>query len=168
MQSEVEGSSHVSRGRRKHRHKDPSRTASESEGSKLKQSESRNRSREYTKPEDIKLSPVIKRDLFTGEIISVPSNYKVLPAPVPPLITTDHVPSQELPVKTVAHTQTMAPSPGKQFLEATTGQEIFGASIEADNPQLTAQMAASEPLTNGLSPQKTVISSAYDAYEAAP
>merc|ERR1719336_2915376 len=161
MQSEVDGS-HVSRSRRKLRHKGESRTESEGDISKVKNSESRNRSREYTKPEDIKLSPVIKRDLFTGEIISVPSNYKVLPAPVPPLITTDHVPSQELPVKTVAHTQTMAPSPGKQFLEATTGQEIFGASIEADNPELTAQMVT-EPQSICYSPQKTIISSAYNA-----
>jgi len=161
MHSEAYGS-HVSRSRRKHRHKGETRTESEGDISKVKNSESRNRSREYTKPEDIKLSPVIKRDLFTGEIISVPSNYKVLPAPVPPLITTDHVPSQELPVKTVAHTQTMAPSPGKQFLEATTGQEIFGASIEADNPELTAQMVT-EPQSICYSPQKTIISSAYNA-----
>ena len=173
MQSEVDGC-HVSRSRRKLRHKGESRTASESEGTKAKQSESRNRSREYTKPEDIKLSPVIKRDLFTGEIIFVPSNYKgpvtPAPAPAPPLITTEHVPVSE-PVKeppTKTHTQSLAPSPGKHFLDATTGQEVFGASIEGDNPELTAQLAASELLTNGHSPQKTVNSSAYEAYETIP
>merc|ERR1712142_120684 len=40
------------------------------------------------------------------------------------------------------HTQGMAPSPGKSFLDAVTGQEVFGASIEGENPQITA------PLTN--------------------
>merc|ERR1719384_2116410 len=171
MQSEVDGSSHVSRGRRKHRHKDPSRTASESEGSKVKQSESRNRSREYTKPEDIKLSPVIKRDLFTGEIISVPSNYNNRPAlPAPPVITTHHVAVSE-PVMTPQprHTQTMAPSPGKSFLEATTGQEVFGASIEGENPELTVQRPPSHLLTNGHSAQvasSPLNSSAFEAYES--
>jgi len=167
MQSEVDGSSHVSRGRRKHRHKEPSRTASESEGSKVKQSESRNRSREYTKPEDIKLSPVIKRDLFTGQIISVPSNYSRPALPAPPVITTHHVAVSE-PVMSpqVRHTQTMAPSPGKSFLEATTGQEVFGASIEGDNPELTSHL-----LTNGHSAQVgpgPLTSSAFEAYESCP
>jgi len=61
----------------------------------------------------------------------------------------------------------MAPSPGKNFLDATTGQEVFGASIEGENPELAKQLAASELLTNGLSPKKTPInSSAYDAYES--
>merc|ERR1719245_2590217 len=44
----------------------------------------------------------------------------------------------------------------------TTGQEIFGASIEADNPVLTAQMVT-EPQSICYSPQKTIISSAYNA-----
>jgi len=166
LQSEVD-SGHVSRSRRKQRQKaGNSRTASESEGSKAKKSESRNRSREYSKPEDIKLSPVIKRDLFTGEIISVPSNYKsTLPLPAPPKISTEEVPASE--AAQPPHTQTMAPSPGKHFLEATTGQEVFGASIEGDNPELAKQLAASEHLTNGLSAKKPAInSSAYDAYES--
>merc|ERR1712066_614771 len=61
----------------------------------------------------------------------------------------------------------MAPSPGKHFLEATTGQEVFGASIEGDNPELAKQLAASEHLTNGHSAKKPPInSSAYDAYES--
>merc|ERR1719150_3400220 len=182
MQSEVDSSSHVSRGRRKHRHKEQaSRTASESEGSKAKQSESRNRSREYTKPEDIKLSPVIKRDLFTGEIISVPSNYNSRPAlPAPPVIPTHHVAVSE-PVMSPQprHTQTMAPSPGKSFLDATTGQEVFGASIEGDSqhPQLTVQLSPSGLLTNGHSaqaasplsphsPLSPLNSSAFEAYES--
>ena len=82
------------------------------------------------------------------------------------LSTSYYVPVSE-PVKeppTKTHTQSLAPSPGKHFLDATTGQEVFGASIEGDNPELTA----SELLTNGHSPQKTVNSSAYEAYETIP
>jgi len=60
------------RGRRRHR-KEPKTSTSESVGDESVQKEAeekRKTSREYTKPEDIQLSPVPKRDLFTGEMLA--------------------------------------------------------------------------------------------------
>merc|ERR1711962_1267072 len=60
------------RGRRRHR-KEPKTSTSESVGDESVQKEAeekRKTSRKYTKPEDIQLSPVPKRDLFTGEMLA--------------------------------------------------------------------------------------------------
>merc|ERR1712168_1642978 len=66
---------HISRGRKKH-HKKPTKEAPVDGNARSKSTEERKRSREYTKPEDIKLSPAPIRDLYTGEMISGdPSTY---------------------------------------------------------------------------------------------
>merc|ERR1719461_2303522 len=168
LQSE-EGA-HVSRGRKKHRVKGDSRTASET--GKVKSSEERKRSREYSKPEDIKLSPVVKRDLFTGEIISDSQSLALFNKSIPvsrpaPTVTTEP-PPPSLDTNGLSltnrvnqqHTQGMAPSPGKSFLDATTGQEVFGTSIEEDNPMLAKKP---EIITNGHTPMNYN----FDTYDTA-
>ena len=168
---ESEDGGHVSRGRKKHRTKG-SRSASEAGLAKQKSVEERKRSREYSKPEDIKLSPTVKRDLFTGEIISDPKSNTI------PLMSNGHLESKK-PEPTILsipqssrvtaihnrHTQGLAPSPGKSFLDATTGQEVFGASIEEDNPMLTNKLNKTEKLSNGQSNIPIPMNSAYDAYD---
>jgi len=170
LQSEEGG--HVSRGRKKHRVKGDSRTASET--GKIKSSEERKRSREYSKPEDIKLSPVVKRDLFTGEIISDSQSLALFNKSIPvsrpaPTVTTEPPPppletnGQSLSLTNRVnqqHTQGMAPSPGKSFLDATTGQEVFGTSIEEDNPMLAKKP---EIITNGHTPMNYN----FDTYDTA-
>merc|ERR1719461_2699008 len=170
LQSEEGG--HVSRGRKRHRVKGDSRTASET--GKVKSSEERKRSREYSKPEDIKLSPVVKRDLFTGEIISDSQSLalfnKSIPVsrPAPTVTTVPPPPPLETNGQSLSltnrvnqqHTQGMAPSPGKSFLDATTGQEVFGTSIEEDNPMLAKKP---EIITNGHTPMNYN----FDTYDTA-
>jgi len=170
-----EDGGHMSRGRKKHKTKTSSRPASESSAA-TKQKEERKRSREYTKPEDIKLSPVIKRDLFTGEIITdsqsltlfnkslVTSARPALAITSSPQVTDNALSTRINAIQQQSkHTQGMAPSPGKSFLEATTGQEVFGTSIEEDNPMLKQPPVIIEPIANGHTP----MNSAYDAYDTA-
>jgi len=168
---DTEGS-HVSRGRKKHHPKaekiDPVETKQESRSvsgnARSKSGEERKRSREYTKPEDIKLSPVLKRDLFTGEILSASPetmvrmkealNKKQLTQNLQqPSTSVSYDPynikTEGAPViQHTRHTQGMAPSPGKSFLDAVTGQDVFGASIEGENPEINAKLAASDFLNN--------------------
>eukprot|EP00092_Neocalanus_flemingeri_P010785 GFUD01011614.1.p1 GENE.GFUD01011614.1~~GFUD01011614.1.p1 ORF type:complete len:1750 (+),score=541.73 GFUD01011614.1:94-5343(+) len=160
---ETEGS-HVSRGRKKHRQKAEKQAPIEKEtesrslsgNARSKSAEERKRSREYTKPEDIKLSPVPKRDLFTGEILSG-SPQALMYTGKDPQYAKQAMPSVSYDPYNVKqeggsvrqqyqHTQGMAPSPGKSFLDAVTGQEVFGASIEGENPEINAKLAASELL----------------------
>jgi len=163
---------HVSRGRKKHRQKADKQAQVETKqescslsgNARSKSTEERKRSREYTKPEDIKLSPAPIRDLYTGEILS---------AGAQPVIRgrdhsfarkdsqNEHQVAQsvasdpynlkqegETPMQYGRHTQGMAPSPGKSFLDAVNGQEVFGASIEGENPEITAKLAAADFLSN--------------------
>ena len=188
MLASEESGGHVSRDRKKHRSK-TSRQASEAEAAaKQKSVEERKRSREYSKPEDIKLSPVVKRDLFTGEIISDPVNdalmmkKKIEAAATttttlssltttasadlhyqqqPPTLTVTQPRTSRMDTIQSRHTQGLAPSPGKSFLDATTGQEMFGASIEEDAPIVNG--LKQDKLTNGHVPMNSV----YDAYDTA-
>jgi len=59
--------------------------------------------------------------------------------------------------------QAMAPSPGKSFLDASTGQEVFGTSIEEDNPMLKPVTTTDSIMSNGHSPMNSV----YDTYDTA-
>jgi len=145
---------HVSRGRKKH-HKKPTKESVVDGSARSKSTEERKRSREYTKPEDVKLSPAPIRDLYTGELLSgQPSSYIreqngdtsltrkeiQLGQQESKSVTTDpHTYRQNgvSPRPYNYHTQGMAPSPGKSFLDAVTGQEVFGASIEGENPQIS-------------------------------
>merc|ERR1719348_2868316 len=171
-----EDGGHMSRERKKHKTKTSSRPTSESNIAAKQQKEERKRSREYTKPEDIKLSPVIKRDLFTGEIITdsqsltlfnkslVTSTRPALAITSSPQVTDNALSTRINAIQQQSkHTQGMAPSPGKSFLEATTGQEVFGTSIEEDNPMLKQPPVTIEPIANGHTP----MNSAYDAYDTA-
>lgn len=163
---------HVSRGRKKHRQKAEKQAPLETKpescslsgNARSKSTEERKRSREYTKPEDIKLSPGPIRDLYTGEILSAGSQpvirgrdasfarkdsqnaqHVVQPVASDPY-NLKH--EGETPMQYGRHTQGMAPSPGKSFLDAVNGQEVFGASIEGENPEITAKLAAVDLLSN--------------------
>jgi len=161
------------RGRRRHRHRGDSQgDKSKSETGTMSRSQSddkRKRSREYTKPEDIKLSPQVPRDLYTGaqltdnatflaKVTEFVTNNEVdcqytqqiwpaIPGPddkLPPLKDPDTLTQQTLdrisplpglappsPSSPAGASETrLAPSPGKAFLEAVTGLEAFGPSIE--------------------------------------
>ena len=137
---------HVSRGRKKHRTKtDPSPATEPDSASKPDPVVERKRSREYTKPEDIKLSPVVKRDLFTGEIL--PESQWLLAAkseastkltPTFTLAPAPAAPSKEQAQYSLHNGNGLDVSPGKSFLEATTGHEVFGRSIEEDHPIMSS------------------------------
>merc|ERR1719244_1814509 len=152
---------HVSRERKKH-HKKPTKETEVDGNARSKSTEERKRSREYTKPEDVKLSPAPIRDLYTGEILSgEPSTY-IREQNGDTSLTRKAIQLAQQESKPVAtdpytykqngasaqpynyHTQGMAPSPGKSFLDAVTGQEVFGASIEGENPQINAKRSTTE------------------------
>jgi len=148
-----EEGSHKSRGRRKHRQKSEKQLSIPQTDERSKSTEERKRSREYTKPEDIKLSPVPIRDLYTGQLLYQPPNTTqdkpeeqaklIQKAKTPPSIAvrTEHsfVKNDTASIiRHFPHTPGLAPSPGKSFLDAVTGQEVFGASIEGENPELPA------------------------------
>merc|ERR1719430_1123950 len=145
------------RGRRRHR-REPKTSESEHV---VVQEEKRKTSREYTKPEDIQLSPVPKRDLFTGEMLIPGSPDAEFLAKVTafvadnekdaqwPAITSSQKPgssstkasallsdmiSGKPSSLTIPSQARLAPSPGKSFLDSTTGYEVFGPSVERDNP----------------------------------
>merc|ERR1712130_977038 len=153
------------RGRRRHRreHK-PKVDAAVPTGEATARSQSdekRKTSREYTKPEDIQLSPRPRRNLFTGEVLagevlppgspdaqflakvsafvskneaeaSLPtsSNSKLAPKSSP----TVPVPTDLLGALAPPPAPRLAPSPGKSFLDSTGGFEVFGPSVERENP----------------------------------
>jgi len=171
MQNGYHEGSHISRGRKKHRHKPnkqesadkTSESRSASGNQRSKSTEERKRSREYTKPEDIKLSPVPIRDLYTGELVSgrpdirntidattsKPIDYQTSKSKFNGVPASDSY-AQNYEVSAIQysrHTQGMAPSPGKSFLDAVNGQEVFGASIEGDNLE-NAKVVKSEPQDN--------------------
>jgi len=183
---------HVSRGRKKH-HRKPKENAVEgkidsgsiSGNARSKSTEERKRSREYTKPEDIKLSPAPIRDLYTGEILSGGPSTSMRERDIDTSLTRREFPpaqQQSKPVPTDPytnkqngvsgrpynyHTQGMAPSPGKSFLDAVTGQEVFGASIEGENPQITATLTNTEtvaphPAINNSLLTTTAMNTTYD------
>jgi hypothetical protein len=163
---------HVSRGRKKHHRKTAKEapvepkceTRSLSGNARSKSTEERKRSREYTKPEDIKLSPALIRDLYTGEIllgsssntrtrendVSLTRNELYRAQQEAQSVTADPYTSKQngmSPRPYTYHTQGMAPSPGKSFLDAVNGQEIFGASIEGENPQNNIKLTASQAVS---------------------
>lgn len=187
------------RGRRRHRNSKQgvSEEASE-EKANLKEitqkarsqsDDKRKRSREYSKPEDIKLSPQIPtRDPFTGaELASNQSQDALFLAKVTEFVASNEVdtqyaqpvwpaiprPEDKLPalkepeppsLQTLKRLSPLpglappspsksmisglspssptrlAPSPGKAFLDAVTGLDAFGPSIESDNPEQQADM----------------------------
>ena len=117
----------------------------------------RTRSREYAKPQDIKLSPVIKRDLFTGKLLDGTSEEEVFlkrvtnfiaknqqmtePELAPPAAQDTLKPGQialqytnkASPLKNVeVKKEEIKSSPGKNFLDSKTGEEMFSKSIEGE------------------------------------
>ena len=117
----------------------------------------RTRSREYAKPQDIKLSPVIKRDLFTGKLLDGTSEEEVFlkrvtkfiaknqqmtePELAPPAAQDTLKPGQMAvqytskasPLKNVdVKKEEIKSSPGKNFLDSKTGEEMFSKSIEGE------------------------------------
>jgi len=170
---DTEGS-HVSRGRKKHRHKADKQALVETKpesrslsgNARSKSTEERKRSREYTKPEDIKLSPAPIRDLYTGEILSAGAQpvirgrddsfarkdlqnaHQVAQSMATDPYNLKQEGETPMQMQYGRHTQGMAPSPGKSFLDAVNGQEVFGASIEGENPEITAKLAAADLLSS--------------------
>merc|ERR1719320_1560233 len=117
----------------------------------------RNRSREYSRPEDIQLSPVPKRDLFTGSLLPdspqvmflqrvtdfVAKNQKGYIEKVLMITQSEGTNNQMLKIDNKCPERispkprsphALTPSPGKAFLDANTGQELFTASIEGSDP----------------------------------
>merc|ERR1719507_492827 len=163
------------RGRRRHRreHK-PKVDAAAPTGEAAARSQSdekRKTSREYTKPEDIQLSPRPRRNLFTGEVlagevlppgspdaqflakvsafvskneaeVSISSNSKLASNPSP----TVPVPTDLLGALAPPPPPRLAPSPGKSFLDSTAGFEVFGPSVERENPP--AEVAKDGAMSN--------------------
>jgi len=153
------------RGRRRHRREHKTKVdaaAPSTETAARSQSdEKRKTSREYTKPEDIQLSPRPRRNLFTGEVLAgellppgspdaqflakvsafvskneaeaslpVSSNSKLAPMPSPNV----PVPTDLLGALAPPPGPRLTPSPGKSFLDSTAGFEVFGPSVERENP----------------------------------
>merc|ERR1719289_554052 len=152
------------RGRRRHRreHK-PKVDAAAPTGEVAARSQSdekRKTSREYTKPEDIQLSPRPRRNLFTGEVLagellhpgspdaqflakvsefvskneadlSLPNSSSKLAAKSSPTVP---VPTDLLGVLAPPAGPRLTPSPGRSFLDSTGGFEVFGPSVERENP----------------------------------
>jgi len=151
---------HISRERRRKKQqqtKEP--TISINPKDRSMSTEQRNRSREYSRPEDIQLSPVPKRDLFTGSLLPdspqvmflqrvtdfVAKNQKgylekALMITQSESINTQtlnidqKVPERKSPIPKPRSPHALTPSPGKAFLNANTGQELFTASIEGSDP----------------------------------
>ena len=152
------------RGRRRHRREPKPKvdaTAPSGEQTARSQSdEKRKTSREYTKPEDIQLSPRPRRNLFTGEVLagellppgspdaqflakvsefvskneadlSLPNSSSKLAANPSPTVP---VPTDLLGVLAPPAGPRLTPSPGRSFLDSTGGFEVFGPSVERDNP----------------------------------
>ena len=113
----------------------------------------RTRSREYAKPQDIKLSPVVKRDLFTGKLLDGTSEEEVFLKRVTNFISQNQQ-KTETELAPPAAQDTLKPltiqykasplrnvdvkkeevksSPGKNFLDSKTGEEMFSKSIEGE------------------------------------
>eukprot|EP00092_Neocalanus_flemingeri_P023379 GFUD01025348.1.p1 GENE.GFUD01025348.1~~GFUD01025348.1.p1 ORF type:complete len:1584 (+),score=477.54 GFUD01025348.1:160-4911(+) len=119
----------------------------------------RKRSREYAKPEEIKLSPLPKRDLFTGKLVPespaalflqrvtdfVNQNQTEYQTKQKAILNSEYEdtientlkpshykPEKNSPLPVPRPPHDLTPSPGKSFLNATNGQEVFGASIEGE------------------------------------
>jgi len=147
------------RGRRRHR-REPKAAGGPAEPAARSQSDEKTRktSREYTKPEDIQLSPRPKRDLFTGEMLAPGSPDALFLAKVTEFVSKNESPLPQVkangslpagnPVPTVPPPADLisslapppplpprlAPSPGKAFLESTGDCDVFGPSVERENP----------------------------------
>ena len=102
----------------------------------------RTRSREYAKPSDIKLSPIAKRDLFTGKLLDS-TEEEVFLKKVTSFIEKNQQQLEDLQtvkenarenIKSLGYEKQEQPkvSPGKQFLESSIGQEMFSKSIESE------------------------------------
>ena len=149
------------RGRRRHRKEPKSKAEAPlvaleaAAAARSRSDEKRKTSREYTKPEDIMLSPQPRRNLFTGEVLApgspdalflkkvtefvkqqeTASNQNLLlssgslPGMRPP---PSPIPSDLLGALVPPQAPRLAPSPGKAFLESTTGFDVFGPSIDRD------------------------------------
>ena len=152
------------RGRRRHRREpkpkvDAAAPATET-AARSQSDEKRKTSREYAKPEDIQLSPRPRRNLFTGEVlagevlppgspdaqflakvtefvskneaeVSLPSSNSKLAAKPSPTVP---VPTDLLGALAPPPGPRLTPSPGKSFLDSTAGFEVFGPSVERENP----------------------------------
>jgi len=151
------------RGRRRHR-REPKTTGPPAEPAPRSQSDEKTRktSREYTKPEDIQLSPRPKRDLFTGEMLAPGSPDALFLAKVAEFVSKNESPMPKVkangslparnPVSTIPPPADLisslapppplpprlAPSPGKAFLDSTGDCDVFGPSVERENPPAEA------------------------------
>jgi len=157
----LDSKGHISRERvkKKHSHQIGQNDAQSAETlTRSVSANQRKRSREYAKPEEIKLPPVPKRDLFSGVLIPDSPEAMFLQR------VTDFVARNQSGylqkalqnsnnLKDPGHISTnpqtnkkeilasrpprksppkIKPSPGKSFLDANVGEEIFGPSIEED------------------------------------
>merc|ERR1719210_1955174 len=149
------------RHRREHKPKVDAAAPTGEAAARSQSDEKRKTSREYTKPEDIQLSPRPRRNLFTGEVLAgevlppgspdaqflakvsafvskneaeaslpISSNSKLAPKSSP----TVPVPTDLLGALAPPPAPRLAPSPGKSFLDSTGGFEVFGPSVERENP----------------------------------
>ena len=125
--------------------KDVSRTARPDS----KETTLRNRSRDYANPSDIKLSPVTKRDLFTGKLIDS-TEEEVFLKKVTNFIERNQQQLEDLKsvnqrnqenVKTIcyAYPEIEKKAQGRQFLESKTGQEMFNKSVETDHDEFVSE-----------------------------
>ena len=150
------------RGRRRHRKEPKAPKAPVLAVSRSQSDEKRKTSREYTKPEDIQLSPRPRRDLYTGEMLAPGSPDALFLKKVSDFVANNETTRSDLSVPESTTMPTgkispmptellglrpvsprVAPSPGKAFLDSNKGFDVFGPSIERENPPVEKDGAMS-------------------------
>ena len=162
--AEASGDQEAERGRRRQKSK-KARVSDADKELELEKARARTRSREYAKPQDIILSPIIKRDLFTGKLLDGITEEEVFLKKVTKFIEKNQQSLENLsssntlkpgqlslqlkksPSRTEEHSEELKTSlaPGKNFLDSKSGEELFSKSIEEGeiiehNPQPTAKV----------------------------
>ena len=153
------------RGRKRHRSKKNHTTegadpvsGSDRPVSQSVRARARTQSREYSKPQDIKLSPVtVKRDLFTGKLMDGTTEEEVFLKKVTKFISKNQDHLRELsesrqlnpiksiefkksPFKEAKEPEKEVKTSGKSFLDVQVGQEMFSKSIEEDFIPMQTQL----------------------------
>ena len=162
--AEASGDQEAERGRRRQKSK-KARVSDADKELELEKARARTRSREYAKPQDIILSPIVKRDLFTGKLLDGITEEEVFLKKVTKFIEKNQQSLENLsssntlkpgqlslqlkksPSRTEEHREELktSPAPGKNFLDSKSGEELFSKSIEEGeiiehNPQPTPKV----------------------------